>query len=968
VGCLGFLIAIAAVPAAYSQDGADLIVADIPDVQWLGSVGGITAYGVASTACNVGGQAAPWQAITPQHPVTIQNLYRLKDGRFEQIGQSWALHNVAADDDSFCDDCMPSGTSQALGVGCSTENSAYLNGFQLWLGPRSQINAATGEFPVWFGAPPLPPLIGRRLQAHDDDLDPELNAGASYFVEVQYVSAADAASGRGANSASHRRVSVTEGWFESFTIDVTDTTRVHQPAIRAWSSADASVLLAPVDLPGDGRLWVASSLTDLGGGLWRYEYAVENLSSDRSAGSFSIGLPDGANVSNVGFHAVEYHSGEPFPPENWSAEVVAGRLTWATPAYADNPDANALRWGTLYNFRFDVDAAPGSAGAVVGLFKPGNPEARLVPVKGPATGDCNANGTPDATDITSGVSADCNANGAPDECENDCNCNGVPDIDDIDAATSPDEDGNGVPDECALWVGGTGNWSDPAAWGNMVVPNNNESVSYVALLRNNAVVTVDAPVAVGGLAVLDDATVHVIDGDLTITSPVGIFAHSSVFVGPGRAIAAAGAFSLAGNGSLHLTAPDAALASSGPAAVVSNHASLRGHGLLEAALMNAPGGIVKADAPGELLAIVGHPKTNNGLFEAANQGVLCIRRDVDGGGAYRASGGTIELLPDDGPLNVSGLILDIIDAGAVHVSGAAALSLGSTLTVASFGTYQKKPNAAGAVSAALDAGSVVIQPDGAVVLTDAMGLTTGSLMLDGVPTPDGFVGGATPPVMIVTGDAVVTITGDALFQGCASVSYSSTQSVLLGGDFHNQSTCPELFSFQGSLVMDGPPGFGGAPIQTFEVAGSDVGQGVGGFVNNFAMSQLVVDANANVTFEDAFDNNLGGQSPCSEGLYVGRLTLRTGSTVTFDNGRVYFNQLVDEGSGSSLAGCGQLLPTGDGNNDGFIDLADHCSFAACLIGQAPCQPDVSCANFDMDADGSINLADFARFSRVFTGN
>ena len=34
--------------------------------------------------------------------------------------------------------------------------------------------------------------------------------------------------------------------------------------------------------------------------------------------------------------------------------------------------------------------------------------------------DCNENGTPDACDITDGISVDCNENGVPDECDGGC--------------------------------------------------------------------------------------------------------------------------------------------------------------------------------------------------------------------------------------------------------------------------------------------------------------------------------------------------------------------------------------------------------------------------------------------------------------------------------------------------------------------------------------------------------------------
>ena len=79
-------------------------------------------------------------------------------------------------------------------------------------------------------------------------------------------------------------------------------------------------------------------------------------------------------------------------------------LTWSTQSFDQNIFANAIRWGTLYNFRFDADSAPQEAAATIGLFKPGTPEALAVNVKGPeelmvCVGDLNGDGLVDAADL-----------------------------------------------------------------------------------------------------------------------------------------------------------------------------------------------------------------------------------------------------------------------------------------------------------------------------------------------------------------------------------------------------------------------------------------------------------------------------------------------------------------------------------------------------------------------------------------
>ena len=85
-------------------------------------------------------------------------------------------------------------------------------------------------------------------------------------------------------------------------------------------------------------------------------------------------------------------------------------------------------------------------------------------------GGCNVNGIPDTCDVSCdavnpdtgnlcsedyanscGLSSDCNSNGIPDECEPDCNTNGVSDDCDIAGGTSEDCNSNGIPDEC-MWL------------------------------------------------------------------------------------------------------------------------------------------------------------------------------------------------------------------------------------------------------------------------------------------------------------------------------------------------------------------------------------------------------------------------------------------------------------------------------------------------------------------------------------
>ena len=406
-------------PGTSRGRGPDVIVGFLPDVQNYGSEDGISAFAVGTTSCNIGDEDLLWISSTNEHPVIGQNMYRLKDGRFEQIGMSWLKHGFASLNLDQCSlGCDNPGSGSLLGPGCSDPYSAGLNGSQHRLGPRFEVNAFTGEYLYPFTDPPYSGEIARRIQVKNGDLDPAQGGGGAYFIEGHYVTLDDAGSGNHFNNTSYRPIDVS-GSGENWTISLTGDTQQQQAAIRAWKDTDDTVTETEVYVPGEGLFIVAAQATSLGGGQWHYEYAVQNINSDRSMGSFAVPIAGGTTVSNIGFHDVDYHSGEPFSPTDWPGGVVGNNVEWATEDHGVNANANALRWGTLYNFRFDADAPPQGAQVTLGLFKPGTPDSVVALTIGPATGliDCNENGIADDQDIADGTSQDCNENGVPDECE-----------------------------------------------------------------------------------------------------------------------------------------------------------------------------------------------------------------------------------------------------------------------------------------------------------------------------------------------------------------------------------------------------------------------------------------------------------------------------------------------------------------------------------------------------------------------
>lgn len=382
-----FVALVAAVLTAPSMSaqstGPDVIVGSIIDVDNYGQSGGISAFALGTESCNIGTTPLLWQASNPNHPVIGQNLYRYLNGRFEQVGMSWLKHGFTALALSLCQPCMNPGTGTLLGVGCSDPYTAGLNGSQNGLGPRGEVNATTGAFPYPPSNPSFSGNIARRLQVANADLDPVANAGAIYFGECQYVTNDDAAAGNKNNNASHRRLNVTgSGPFTLSLASGFNTVR-EKGAIYAWQALDSAVQIKEIDVQdgaNTGRVIVAFKASLLPNTLWHYEFAIFNLNSHRSINSVSVPFPTGATISNVGFHDVPYHSGDGntsgtnFSGTDWTSNVSGTNVTWSTDSFVVNANANALRWGSTYNFRFDSTVPPSTTFAVnLGVYRPGTP-------------------------------------------------------------------------------------------------------------------------------------------------------------------------------------------------------------------------------------------------------------------------------------------------------------------------------------------------------------------------------------------------------------------------------------------------------------------------------------------------------------------------------------------------------------------------------------------------------------------
>ncbi|MDP6479931.1 MAG: hypothetical protein QGI75_07790 [Phycisphaerales bacterium] len=395
------------------------------DIEYYGTHSGLSGWAVGTTACNLGNIVAPWDGGTRAAPVIGQNVYRYKDGRFEQIGLSWLKHSFCAVSEPGCGSCQSTGCS-TLGIGCADTYWADLNANID--APRSEINATTGEYNYPFtNSPSGPSTIRARIQLLPDDINPSENAGAQYWFEGQYVvtpridsngeyvEPGESVWGVHLNNASSRAVRFTST-SNCVGISVLPGATDHTvPAVMRWSDVDSNATVVEVltDEYGeggagivDGLLHVGHAATDNGNGTHHYEFLVHNQVSHRSVGSFSVPVPDCVTLTNVEARLPIYHSGETIDNAPWNWEHSDGVLTFWTDAHTseNNMTGAAIRWGTLANFRFDADAAPTDGDLTLGLWRPGPGAASYdVAVKVPDCEGCpedlNGDGVIDVNDL-----------------------------------------------------------------------------------------------------------------------------------------------------------------------------------------------------------------------------------------------------------------------------------------------------------------------------------------------------------------------------------------------------------------------------------------------------------------------------------------------------------------------------------------------------------------------------------------
>ena len=323
----------------------------------------------SATLENVGtADVAWWRKFTgnnppysnDQHPYLVWNLYREVDNRFEQIGVSGVKHAFFT-----VNTVCPCAGGQILYPTCQDTYSVGNNDSGSHLGPRQPVGVhqgidafsgewnSTGSFfdqdsngvqETSSNGTNENRMIVAEADISDDQLD--------YYMSSWYLIRDDV---NIFNNMGHIQYALSPnggGW-----------SMLAQSAFTQGPASDNYVAPNTFDLPGgqastrvlrdgEGHLTVAVKVIDLGGGLYRYNYMIENHDYDPRVKAVTVPLSDLNAMSDFAFADPDENAGN-----DWSQIHQNDGLTLTGPSF------NELDWGVLYSFSFTTDAPP-AAGTI----------------------------------------------------------------------------------------------------------------------------------------------------------------------------------------------------------------------------------------------------------------------------------------------------------------------------------------------------------------------------------------------------------------------------------------------------------------------------------------------------------------------------------------------------------------------------------------------------------------------------
>ncbi|MGY6555718.1 MAG: hypothetical protein ACXIUM_14465 [Wenzhouxiangella sp.] len=356
----------------------DVALTDMRLIQYQGTEPETGRIKIAPSAAlqNVGEADVPWIkpfgeiALYPheprdQHPFLVWNLYRIHEGRLEQLAASGLKHAFFTVN-SRCDlNCSVDWQGDyILWPGCQDVYSESTNDLNHRQGPRAEL---VPHLALWDSCGSFfdPDCTGEFEQFAEDwqhrlMVDPAELAlqGARYFLDAWYLIQFDIdiwnsmafreiepqvvdAGGWTFAPGAFQQGSLLGEWVPENTLK---PSAGHQLIVLESDTPDAPY---PGNMPL-GHVRALARVEALGEGRYRYRYAVMNFDLSRGLHEFRIPLPANAPLDEVWMGG---------PPDvltaPWAHERDASGLVFRA------PPGHSLPWFNLYNFEFVTQLAPG---------------------------------------------------------------------------------------------------------------------------------------------------------------------------------------------------------------------------------------------------------------------------------------------------------------------------------------------------------------------------------------------------------------------------------------------------------------------------------------------------------------------------------------------------------------------------------------------------------------------------------
>jgi len=341
-----------------AQDPADVMLIELTGESRQVNGGGTDRIVIPTARLqNIGDADVPWYrqftgSFPPhnndQHPFLIWNLYQEKEGRFTQIAASALKHAFYTTNQQCTLNCY---NNNILWPGCRDTYGKLSNDNNLHLGPRQEINPFSGTWDSC-GSSFDPGCTGSQTNAAADDeqrmrvkVNDFSDAQATYYLSAWYVVRDDI---NIYNSMGSRPVA-----YNSSNQYLTNTGPFAQgPAADRWVpdtgfNVPAMTSSFRVLRPGAGHLSVKSKVINLGGGLYRYHYFVENY--DYFPGISQLRIPA---ENNIDLSQYDFNDVDDIALNDWSLNQTAGQIEF-------NPiNSNWIDWGYAYTFSVTLSRTP----------------------------------------------------------------------------------------------------------------------------------------------------------------------------------------------------------------------------------------------------------------------------------------------------------------------------------------------------------------------------------------------------------------------------------------------------------------------------------------------------------------------------------------------------------------------------------------------------------------------------------